>query len=214
MSDAPIWKRLGYRTQWQYRKAKAQSRINPETGKPFTGARQERDQRARARGQQRDYAAERARRDQLAQSRGFPSSNRETALKRAAQKAGITFDTLNDMRRQNRKHWSQVQGGGLPKEFPLHIHRYREPKNASAARFVKYVQAYYHAIVDPNHNWESQLGEDGRWKMSEKRTSAGMAVTPDFDKWWYVYLVEAMEAPEAYSEAYFEARYGYESEGE
>jgi hypothetical protein len=109
------------------------------------------------------------------------------------------------MRRENARHWQQVRGRKLAGgKFPEYIHKYQEPKGVSRAQFVGYVVSYWHAIVDPNHNWDSKRNADGRWIVAEHQTSGGMAVTPESDKWWYRYMVEYTNITNRHD---YEARY-------
>lgn len=203
MALFPKWMREGYTSENQYRNAQARKQINPDTGKPFSSYRQLRDFRARKAEKPRDYGKERERRNTLAQSRGYESASRERSVKNALKEWGVTYDEFLDFRRQNRKHWSDVQGrkNSLPDKFPLHIHRYREPTARSSREFVGYIVSYYHAIVDPAHNWESVRSPNGQWEMVE---SDG-AVVPKSDPWWFSYLVEFTDI---YEIDYYEGRYG------
>lgn len=203
MASFPIWKREGYNSENQYRNAKARELVNPETGRNFTSYRQLRDYRARTSGKARDYAKERERRNTLAQTRGYPSASRERSVKSALKKWGISYDEFLDLRRQNRKHWSEIQGnkGKLPDKFPTHIHRYMEPSEGNAAKFVGYVVSYYHAIVDPENNWSSVLNSNGVWESED----VGGTYVPKSNAWWFAYLVEYGDIYEA---DYYEGRYG------
>lgn len=205
MSTFPLWRREGFTSENQYRNARARQTRNPETGEFFTSYRQLRDFRAKLAGKPRDYGKERARADRMSQSRGYPSANRERTVKGALRKWGVTYDEFNAMRNANRRHWSQIQGGGLPKEFPLYMHRYREPSQDSAGRFVGYIVSYFHSIVDPEHNWDSKRDESGRWRMVERNTPAGNSLVPESDSWWRRYLVEFSDI---YTANYYDVRYG------
>lgn len=198
MSDAPIWKRKGFKTQWAYRNAQAQA-------KGFKNASQQ--SKAKGNRKPRDYKAERERRNRLAESRGYKSASNERTVKESLKKFGIDFTTFNDMRRANAKHWNEVRDLGKMKsgaKFPVAIHEYHEPTNMSPGKMTHYVVSYYHAMVDPEHNWESKLNDDGVWEVSEHETANGPAMTPDSDDWWYEWLVEASEI---YDEETYDERY-------
>lgn len=201
MASEPIWKRQGYSSRNQYRSAKAREQVNPATGKPFTSYRQQRDYQARAAGRQRDYTRERASADRLAQSRGYASSNQERSVKNAAKKFDVSWDTFNTMRRANRKHWSEVQRGNLPKKFPIYLHTYKEPSKADIGKWVGYIVSYYHAIVDEKHNWDSVRDESGRWEMAD----VDGTLRPKSDIWWYRHFVIYSDKR---SVDYYETRYG------
>lgn len=205
MSTFPLWKREGFASENQYRNARARQTRNPETGEFFTSYRQLRDYRSKVAGKPRNYQAERARADRLAQTRGYESANRERSVKGALRKWNVTYDEFNGMRNANRRHWSQVQGGNLPNKFPIYMHKYSEPRREAAGQFVGYIVSYYHAIVDPEHNWDSVRGPDGRWIMVERDTPAGPALVPESDRWWRRYLVEFSGI---YQAQYYDVRYG------
>lgn len=202
MASQPIWKRQGYSSRNQYRSAKAREQINPSTGKPFTSYRQQRDYLAKQAGKTRDYTRERARADELAQSRGYASANRERQVKDTLKKKwGVSWDDFNMMRRANRKHWSEVQRGNLPKKFPMYLHKYAEPKGANAVKWAGYIVSYYHAIVDEKHNWDSKRDAEGRWEATE----VNGRIVPKSDIWWYRHFVEYSDKE---SVDYYETRYG------
>lgn len=207
MAAQPIWAREGYSSRNQYRSAKAREQINPETGKPFTSYRQQRDYRAKAVGKPRNTAAERQRRDTLAQSRGYESSNRERAVKNALKKWDVDYGQFNAWHRENRKHWGEVQRGNLAKKFPTYLHRYEPPKNASAPEWVGYIVSYYHAIVDPEHNWDSKRDSNGRWRLTEAMVPGDSVphIVPESDIWWYRHFVQYSNKRQA---NYYETRYG------
>lgn len=201
MASEPIWKRLGYSSRNQYRSAQARKQVNPETGKPFTSYRQQRDVQARQAGKRRDYGRERASADRLAQSRGYASANQERSVKRHAGKFDIPWDEFNNMRRANRKHWQEVNRGNLPKKFPMYLHKYQEPSRDDIGKWTGYIVSYYHAIVDEKHNWDSVRGEDGRWIMED----VDGKLTPKSDIWWYRHFVIYSDKQK---QDYYETRYG------
>lgn len=179
----------------------ARKRTNPETGKPFTSYRQERDYRAKAAGKPRDTSRERQRSDELARSRGYESANRERAVKNALKKWSVDYGMFNAWHRANRQHWQEVKRGNLPKKFPTYLHEYNPPKNASAPEWVGYIVSYYRAIVDEKHNWDSKRDDTGRWRMTE----VNGAIVPESDIWWYRHFVQYSNKQNV---NYYETRYG------
>ncbi len=204
--SSPIWERLGFATQNQYRNAQAQKITNPVTGKAFTSYRQYRDYRARELGRPRDTALERERADIRARSQGFRSARdrqekaraRKLALSRSKGDAlaawGVSESQFNRMRKANRDY--QHDGAySAANTYDLDIDR--DTKNFSDER-VGYIITFNKAVVDKRTNY---------WSLYDKKTKRRKQVYgfPMSNEWQRKYLVDFAKIM---SQNEYEARYG------
>lgn len=213
MAVTPIWIRKGYPTQWQYRNAKARKQINPATGKHYTGARQERDQRAKARGKPRDYKRERERANARAATRGFTSESQRRRVYAAARAMGVDAATFDNFRRRNASYWLTIEDDykarTIPRTFPLSLYYYDEKTNSgrrTAKQIAGYVISYYHAIVDDRYNYYSTLNGLGERKMVIKDIPGhGPSLVPESNMYWRLLMVQYSDY---YQAEEYDSRYG------
>jgi len=204
----PIWQRLGFATQNQYRNAQVAKITNPATGAPYTSYRQYRDARAKELGRPRDNAAERERSDIRARAQGYRSASDRQAQNRARRAAlsvqktdafakwGITETGFNRMRSANRKYDGTGAQYTAANTYDLAIDK--DLKNYSDAR-VGYIVSFYHAVVDKKTNYWSLFDK----KTERRRVKFGF---PETNNWQRMYLVEygGLMSP-----TNFETRYGH-----
>lgn len=205
-SSDPIWKRLGFASQNQYRNAQAAKIVNPATGNPFTSYRQYRDYRAKQLGRPRDYALERERADIRARGEGFTSArerqtyNRQRRQELSVSKAealkrfGVTESQFNRMRTANRKY--KYEGVySAANTYDLSIDK--DLKNWSDRR-VGYIVSFNRAVVDKKSNY---------WSLFDKKTKRRKQEFgfPKTNNWQYQYLVKYGKLM---SQNEFESRYG------
>lgn len=208
MASEPIWKREGFTSRNQYRSAQARKKINPETGKPYTSYRQQRDVEARRRGKPRDTKREKETADRRARMRGYSSANRMRAVSAAAlSKWDISLGQLESFDKANIEHYMDLLDTSiLARDFPMYLHEYQPPTEGNAPEYVGYIVTYYHAIVDRSHNWDSVRDSSGQWMMTERMVPhKGMSIVPESDIWWYRHFVQYSNKQ---NHTYYESRYG------
>ncbi len=208
MAQPPLWKRLGFETEWKYRVAKAQ-----EQG--FSQAQydqERRQQKARAEG----FTSASSRKRFQAQMREkkptgnedyfyrltFQSEERKKLRDVQLRRYGISAKRFDEIRAENRK-WSAANNGTRWAAIQLYDEFIDDRENDWSDDRIGYILSYHAAMVNKATNYESlpnnpkhyKNGPIGRKKMEKNRKGASQ----------FFYLVKYAKV---LSVDEFEARYG------
>lgn len=199
----PLWKRLGYATEWKYRVAKAQEqgysqaeydrerRNQKAQAQGFTSDKSRRKYQRRVRGRSFEFETERFER------LSFQSEERKKLKSTVLREWGLTEAQFNDIRRENRQ-WSAMNNGTRWASIQLYDSFLDGREDDWSEQRVGYILSYHAAMVNNRTNYDSLKDNKDWYKNGTLARKVGNASQ-------YFYLVKYAKVM---SVDEFEARYG------
>lgn len=204
----PLWKRLGYATEWKYRVAKAQEqgfsqaaydrerREQKAQSQGFTSAAARKRYQSRVRG--RTFEGETERFERMS----FQSEERRKLKAVQLRRFGLSEAEFNTVRRENAA-WSAANAGTRWASIQLYDEFIDGRENDWSDQRVGYILAYHAAMVNRKTNYEALPDNKNFYKngpMGRKRAPRNQAGASQF--YYLVKYGKKMSIDE------FEARYG------